>query len=49
MKTIEPMTLKEIAKAEGVSHQMIALILERALRKFKAGLAAKGITVKDVL
>lgn len=49
MKTTEPMTLKQIAKAEGVSHQMIALILERALRKFKAGLAAKGITLKDLI
>lgn len=45
----EPMTLKQIAKAEGVSHQMIALILERALRKFKAGLAAKGIALKDLI
>lgn len=44
------MTLQEIAKAEGISHQAIAEILERAYRKIRKALADKGITqASDVL
>ena len=43
----EPMTLREIAEHEGVSHQMIAIILERALRKFEKGLRERGLTLED--
>ena len=46
---MEPMTLREIAEHEGVSHQMIAIILNRALIKFHKALKAKGITYKDLL
>jgi DNA-directed RNA polymerase specialized sigma subunit len=45
----EPMTLKEIAQHEGVSHQMIAIILDRAIRKFNKALEAKGIKLEDLL
>lgn len=44
----EPMTLAQIAMAEGVSHQMIAIILNRALIKFKKGLAERGIRYDDI-
>lgn len=45
----EPMTLREIAQLEGVSHQAVAEILERALRKFNKALEAKGIKLEDLL
>lgn len=45
----EPMTLREIAQAEGVSHQMITIILERAMRKVRKILAAKGIKLEDLV
>ena len=45
----EPMTLREIAQHEGVSHQAVAEILERALRKFNKALEAKGIKLEDLL
>jgi predicted DNA binding protein len=45
----EPMTLREIAETEGVSHQAIAEILERALRKFNKALEAKGIKLEDLI
>ena len=45
----EPMTLRQIADAEGVSHQAVAEILERALRKVRKALLAKGITLEDLL
>ena len=45
----EPKTLREIAESEGISHQAVAEILERALRKFKQALAKKGINIKDLL
>jgi DNA-directed RNA polymerase sigma subunit (sigma70/sigma32) len=46
----EPMTLQEIAKAEGISHQAIAEILERAYRKIRKLLQEKGINQSsDVL
>jgi len=46
---MEPMTLQEIAKIEGVSHQRIEQILAVALRKFKQKLALKGIKLEDLL
>lgn len=43
------MTLQEIAEAEGISHQAVAEILERALRKMHKILDAKGIKFEDLL
>ena len=45
----KPMTLREIAETEGVSHQAIAEILERALKKFNKALEAKGIKLEDLI
>ena len=45
----EPMTLREIAETEGISHQAIAEILERALKKFHKALEAKGIKLEDLI
>jgi len=45
----EPMTLREIAEVEGVSHQAIAEILARALYKIKKALEKKGIKAEDLL
>ena len=45
----EPMTLREIAEVEGISHQAIAEILERALRKFNKALEAKGYKLEDLI
>lgn len=46
---LEPMTLKQIAEIEGVSHQRIAQILESALKKFHKAFADKGIKLEDLL
>lgn len=43
------MTLKQIAEIEGVSHQCIAEILERALIKVRKALLTKGIKLEDLL
>lgn len=45
----EPMTLREIAESEGVSHQAIAEVLERALKKVQKAFEAKGIKKEDLL
>lgn len=45
----EPMTLQQIAIAEGITHQRVAQILESALKKFKKALADKGIKIQDIL
>ena len=45
----EPMTLREIAEVEGVSHQRIAEILASALKKFYKAFADKGIKIEDLL
>lgn len=45
----EPKTLAEIAKSEGISHQAVAEILQRALRKIKQKLAERGIKLEDLL
>jgi len=48
-KVNEPMTLAEIARAEGISHQAIAEILARALKKVEKALEAKGIKKEDLI
>lgn len=45
----EPMTLREIAESEGVSHQAIVEVLERALKKAQKVFEAKGIKKEDLL
>lgn len=45
----EPMTLREIAEHEGVSHQAIAETLERALKKVAKALEEKNIKKEDLL
>jgi DNA-directed RNA polymerase sigma subunit (sigma70/sigma32) len=45
----EPMTLQEIAKAEGISHQRVSEILANALKKIKKALADRGITIQDLI
>ena len=45
----EPMTLREIADIEGISHQAVAEILQRAFRKVEKILNEKGIKLEDVL
>jgi DNA-directed RNA polymerase specialized sigma subunit len=46
---MEPMTLREIAEIEGVSHQAVSEILDRALRKFYKELQARGIKIEDLI
>lgn len=45
----EPMTLREIAEIEGISHQMVTEILERAYKKIRRILKDKGIYFDDLL
>ena len=45
----DPMTLQQIAKAEGITHQRVAQILSSALSKFKKALEDKGIKIQDIL
>lgn len=45
----EPMTLREIAEHEGISHQAVCDILNRVYRKVRKILAAKGIKAEDIL
>lgn len=45
----QPMTLREIAESEGVSHQAISEVLERALKKVQKALEKKGIKKEDLL
>jgi DNA-directed RNA polymerase specialized sigma subunit len=45
----EPKTLKEIAESEGISHQAIMEIIERALKKFKKELEKRNIKKDDLL
>ena len=49
MKDGEPMTLEEIAKIEGVSHQRITQILASALRKVAKALEKRKIKLEDFL
>lgn len=46
---IDPMTLAEIAKTEGISHQAIAEILQRALKKFHKALEDRGYKLEDLI
>lgn len=43
----EPMTLAEIARQEGISHQAVAEILQRAFRKMRRALKDKGFRLED--
>jgi len=45
----EPMTLQEIAQAEGITHQRVAQILSSALKKIKKALEQKGIKIQDLI
>ena len=45
----EPKTLREIAESEGISHQAITEIIERALKKMAKELERKGIKLEDLL
>lgn len=45
----EPKTLREIAEEEGISHQAITEIIERALIKMAKELERKGIKLEDLL
>jgi DNA-directed RNA polymerase sigma subunit (sigma70/sigma32) len=45
----EPMTLKQIAEIEGVSHQYVAEVLARALVKFKKAFDDRGIKFEDLV
>lgn len=49
VKESEPMTLKQIAKIEGISHQAIAEILQKALKKVAKILQDKNIKLEDLL
>lgn len=48
-QSFEPMTLKQIAEHEGVSHQCIEQILNRALIKVKKAFEDKNIKLEDLL
>jgi len=43
------MSLREIAKAEGISHQAVSEIIEKAMRKIRKALQTKGIKLEDIL
>lgn len=43
----EPMTLAEIARHEGISHQAVSDILKRACKKLRKALKAKGYRLED--
>jgi len=45
----EPMTLRQIAEAEGISHQAVHEILERAMMKIRKALLLKGLKLEDIL
>ena len=45
----EPMTLREIAQVEGISHQAVMEILERAYKKIRKLLKDKGIKLEDLV
>lgn len=45
----EPKTLREIAESEGISHQAITEILERALKKLRKELEKRKINKEDLL
>jgi DNA-directed RNA polymerase specialized sigma subunit len=45
----EPMTLAEIARIEGISHQAVSEIIERALKKVRKVLVARGMKFEDLI
>jgi len=45
----EPKTLREIAQSENISHQAVAEILERAIRKMRIALLKRGIKLEDLI
>ena len=45
----EPMTLRQIAEIEGISHQAVTEILERAYKKIRRLLKDKGIRLEDLI
>ena len=46
---IKPMTLREIAEIEGVSHQRIMEIVERALKKMRKEFENRGVLLEDLI
>lgn len=48
-KWIEPMTLREIAEIEGISHQAVMEIIERALKKIRKELKNRNICLEDLI
>lgn len=45
----EPKTLREIAEEEGISHQAVTEIIERALKKIAKELVKRGIKKEHLL
>ena len=45
---IKPMTLREIAEIEGVSHQRVMEIVETACKKMKKEMDKRGIKLEDL-
>jgi len=45
----EPKTLREIAEIEGISHQAVAEILMRAMKKMRKALKDRGIRLEDLV
>lgn len=45
----EPKTLREIAESEGISHQAVMEIVQRACKKMRKLLEEKGIKPEDLL
>ena len=43
------MTLRQIAEVEGISHQAVAEILERAMLKMRKALLIRGLKLEDIL
>lgn len=43
----EPMSLAEIARHEGISHQAVSDILNRAYKKLRKALKNKGYRLED--
>jgi len=48
-KCMQPKTLREIAEAEGITHQAVAEILTRAYKKIRKILKDKGIRFEDLV